>query len=376
MTYALLSIYYLFLFALRTSDSYTSFIIPITFFWILFSLVSLILKNPTFLILGFLQLCFVENYDLIEIKISIPFFSIAFLLICIFWRNIKPLHLLFCTATLLFIPFYGLSEIKDLIVFNLILLLSSIKYQTFNKKFRDRKLNIPLLQYSAILIVVFWLTEYAAVFVAPEIRYSIAYGFDFRPLGFFTETTYFTALILFLILSGFINYRLRVLGLLVLIGGLGRAFFITIPFLIDRRSVAIASLLVLALSVVTVDWQSFFPRITDFNRILDFTDSGRVDRLSNAEISITPSLSFATKKTGIWALQVTNIYGLILTVIYFLLIILECVKRKLAVFFIFIVISFLHPIQFSALILLAIILPQIMKNHCSKVDYYKAFHNV
>jgi hypothetical protein len=251
-----------------------------------------------------------------------------------------------------------------------------MKFQTFNTKFRDQKLNIPLLQHSAILIVVFWLTEYAAVFVAPEIRYSIAYGFDFRPLGFFTETTYFTALILFLVLAGFINYRLRVLGLLVLIGGLSRAFFITIPFLIDRRSVAIASLLVLILSVVTVDWQSFFPRITAFNRILDFTDSGRIGRFSNAEISIIPSLSLITKKTGIWALQVTNIYGLILTVTYFLLIILECARRKLAVFFIFIVISFVHPIQFSALILLAIILPQIMKNHYSKVDYYKAFHNV
>jgi hypothetical protein len=345
--------YYLFLFLLRSREFYLDYVLALYLLWAGAIVISLWIKEPTLFLVSALSLAFLENAAVFDFSISIPFFVIGLCLLIIHFRDLKSVNLIFCVSTLILLSFYPISFAKDFIVFSFILLLSTASGHTFCKYFKNRVLNFTYIKLVSSLIFTFWVLEYVLVFTLPHLRYNVVYSFDFRPIGFFTETTWFTSLIAFLFLSKLMPSRIHLLGMFVPILGLSRAYLLTVIFYLKFRSLLLViPALVSVLLLVDADI---------FYRLRDFTDVSRHERLLDAEVSLMPNMSLSSKASGIFLLQLISVYGIALTVIYLSILIYSVIRVRNWLPVLFGIISFVHPVHFSVVFLLSLTVPTVIK---------------
>lgn len=349
----LLILYYFFLFILRTHEFYLDYLLPLYCVWTAAMFVSLWIKEPTLLLVSSLNLAFLENAAVFDYAVSIPFFVIGTCFLLIHHRDVRALNLIFCVSTFILVSFYPINFVKDFFVFTFIILLSSVSGRTFHKYFYYKFFNYKYIKLVSILIFIFWSLEYLLVFTLPHLRYSIAYSFDFRPLGFFTETTWFTSLLAFLFLAKLMPSRLYSLGMFVPILSLSRAYLLTVIFYVRMKGI----LLLLPLILVAL----WFIDIDIFSRLSDFSDVSRFQRLSDIELTALPNMSVDNKATGIFLLQLISIYGIVLACIYLLIFFYGSFSTRNWLPLVFIIVSFVHPIQFSVVFLLSLTIPPLIK---------------
>lgn len=350
-------IYYISLFVIRTNDAYLDYLVLLYLFWAAVIFVSIFSRNPTNLLTSFVNLAFLENADLFDYSISIPFFLIGLTSLVIFLRSFNNFNIAFVLCTLPLTVFFPLSFLKDFLVFSMILILSSASSHSFAYFFKHLKVNWNQINFNSFLILLFWISEYCLVFVAPHLRYSIGYSFDFRPIGFYTETSWFTSLLVFLFLARLMPKAVFSFGFLVPFLALSRAYLITIFFYFRVRSLLV--LLLVCFVVFVFVFGDFEFGIG--SRLVDFADSARFERAFNSSFGIIPSINLENKASGVFFIQLISVFGLLLAFIYVILFCFSLMKSRNWLPFLFFVVSFVHPIHFTSVFLLSLIVPPLVR---------------
>lgn len=334
---------------------------------LIFLALFLITKKTEDKLFYFLFFQFFEYFELIDgVPLSIPYSIIATYILFIFLKNLYRACTFLIISSVVCVYAYYVDSIYQIKLFLTYLI---IYISCRELKFLDSKkyfLNIKKIKIYHIFLIFFWILEAASHFIFQNFKNNILVGNDYRPIGFFSEPTYFIYLIglTSIIISSF-YFKNLLISLLISIYSQSR---IITPFLyfylVKNRTI----LMVLSFILLFIYFSFFIDNNSFFNRFIDINDSLRWGFLNNAlnfisfDYLLVPPNSYDLHRTGIFYFQLVNVFGGLIGSVMFILLAVNVVSKTGYIGLVIIVTSFVHPIQYSAISLSYLILGFYFKN--------------
>ncbi|QWD74559.1 hypothetical protein FD961_01645 [Polynucleobacter sp. TSB-Sco08W16] len=318
----------------------------------------------------FLFFQFFEYFELIDgIPVSIPYLIICIFILFYFIKDGKQIDIFIILLIFISIYSYIISSIYPAKLFlTYFMIYVACNGLNFLKLDCDSKNNIIFkkIELFYIFLITFWILEAIIHFVLPNFKTNIVVGNDYRPIGFFSEPTYFIFLIA---TTAIILSRVHKINILIALSlsiySQSRIFTPILYFAAVKKNII---LFFFSLTLIIVCFLFFIGDDSYFARFIDITDSIRGGLLKNALSSLSiesvlfPPNDNELHKTGIFYFQLVNVFGGLTASIMFLYLTIHLISKAGYVGSMLILISFFHPIQYSAISLTALLLGYHLKN--------------
>lgn len=317
-----------------------------------------------------------EYFELIkDIPVSLPYLLIAgYIFITLKWNKILTILL----TILIIVSYISVGKIDNHLTIKIAISYFVINISLYSLNWIDAIKNEEILNSLKkvfYIIIIFWVIELLAYLINPSFKDNVTVGFDYRPIGYFSEPTYYILMIcMYSILISKIKNNTLLVGIIASIISQSRIFT---PFLMGKiiyeRPIKSLIIFVLIIPVLyNLNEEINVDNLNVIGRFFDPSDELRSQILNyalaglNYESIIIPPMSEALNATGIYYLQIYNVFGAFFGTLLFIYLIINLVRKAGYIGLIFIIVSFFHPIQYSSISLVSLMLAGVLKRDLLK----------